>query len=298
MSAALLHPSLPLGLGALGATWALGALALGSWSTHASIPLTLAALLAGYAAAIGPLRERGGWGPPVRWEQWSCFVGGCWVLFASLTGPIHDISDSYLFTAHMVQHLLITLLAPPMLLIGTPDWLVRRALTLRWLALLERALCRPLPAFLLFSGNLALWHLPSFYQATLLRLDVHILQHVLFIGTALIGWWPVLAPARELRPAIAFQLIYLLLLPFPGKAVGMLITMSEDVLYPAYAIAPRIWGISPLADQQIGGILMWEPAGFVFWVTLAAHFFRWFRESRRQELGEDRVVPLVRERVR
>src|SRR5258706_1101353 len=81
------------------------------------------------------------------------------------------------------------------------------------------------------------------------------------------------------------------------KVLGMMLTFSTGVLYPAFAIAPRIWDISPTVDQQIGGIIMWVPAGFVIWINLAAHFFRWYRESARRDRGETNVVPLTRERV-
>lgn len=266
-----------------------------TWSIHPSIPLGIAALLAAYAVAVGPLRRRYGWGAPVPWEQPIAFATGCGVLFVALTGPIHDLSDSYLFTVHMVQHLIITLLVPPLLLVGTPAWLVRAAPS--WVQAAVRALGSAPAAFLLFNGMLAVWHLPALYNATLLRADTHVLEHLLFIATAVIGWWPILAPAHEYRAPMVVQMIYLLLVPFPMKVIGILITLSDRVLYPAYAIAPRVWGLDPLIDQQIGGMIMWVPAGFVFWIALAAHFFRWWEEARRQERGETNVIPLARERV-
>jgi putative membrane protein len=246
---------------------------------------------------VGPLRERYDLGRTPEWEQWVAFVAGCAVLFLALTGPVHDLSDSYLFTAHMVQHLILVLLVPPLLLIGTPAWLVRAMLRPRWLKQIARTLGGAPIAFVVFSFTLAIWHLPQLYNATLLRVETHVLEHLLFIIAAMIGWWPVLAPARELRSQVAVQLIYLLLLPFPMKAIGIFITLSDSVLYPAYAIAPRIFGIDPLLDQQIGGIIMWVPAGLVFWITLGAHFFRWYAESEKQEDYEREAVSLTRERV-
>jgi putative membrane protein len=297
MLRATIHLSLPVGLCAIGALYGVGLATLGSWSIHSSIPIGIACLLGVYGLAAGPLRERYDLGPAVEWEQWAAFVTGCAVLFLALTGPIHDLSDSYLFTAHMVQHLILVLLVPPLLLIGTPAWLVRVILRPRWLKQIVRTLGSALIAFLIFSFTLAIWHLPLLYNATLLRMETHILEHLLFIATAMIGWWPVLAPAKELRSQIAVQLIYLLLLPFPMKVIGIFITLSDTVLYPTYAIAPRIWGIDPLLDQQIGGIIMWVPAGLVFWITLAAHFFRWYAESQKQEGYETKIVPLTEERV-
>ena len=268
-----------------------------SWSVHPSIPIGVALLLGVYAALIGPLRPRLAWGPPVPPKKVAAFVSAVFILFLALTGPIHDLSDSYLFTVHMLQHLILTLVVPPLLLIGTPDWLVRRCLAPAPLGGLARTLGSAPVAYVIFNGMLAVWHLEPLYNMTLFRLDVHILQHLLFLAAAVIGWWPILAPAPEYRSSMIVQMLYLLFAPFPMKIVGILITMSDRVLYPAYAIAPRVFNLDPLTDQQIGGLIMWVPAGFVFWIALAAHFFRWYGESRRQDAGETKVVPLARERV-
>jgi putative membrane protein len=269
-----------------------------AWSIHPSIPVGLVVLLGLYALAIGPVRRRLDWGPPVPAEQVTAFCTAVVILFFALTGPIHDLSDSYLFTVHMLQHLIITLVVPPLLLLGLPAWLVRRLLAPAPVNRIARLVGSAPVAYVVFSGTIALWHLPVLYNSTLMRLDIHVLEHLLFIVTATIGWWPVLAPAREYRAPMIAQILYLLLVPFPLKAVGLLITLSDTVLYPAYAIAPRIWGLDPLADQRIGGLIMWVPAGFVFWVAFGAHFFRWFAEARRQDSGETNLVPLARERVR
>ncbi len=268
-----------------------------SWSIHPSIPVGLVVLVGLYGLCVGPLRRRFGWGPPVPWEQASAFVAAALILFLVLTGPIHDLSDSYLFTVHMLQHLILTLIVPPLLLLGTPDWLVRRVLAPRPLAALARTLGSAPVAFVIFNGTLALWHLPTFYNSTLLRLDIHILEHVLFIVTATVGWWPVLAPAPEYRATRVVQLVYLLAIPFPMKLVGLLITFADTVLYPAYAVAPRVWGLAPISDQQIGGLLMWIPAAFVFWVAFGAHFFRWFAESRAEDAAQTSVAQFTRERA-
>ncbi|MFI5315909.1 MAG: cytochrome c oxidase assembly protein [Myxococcota bacterium] len=291
------HPSLAVGLALGAAIWGAGDAALGEWSVHPSIPFGVGALLALYALAIGPLRELRSLGPPVPLEQWLAFVIGALAIFVALTGPVHDLSDSYLFSAHMIQHLMITLLAPPLLLIGTPGWLVRFLLRPAPLLRAAKFLGHPMTAFIAWNGTLLLWHLPPLYNATLVDLDVHIFEHLMFIATALMAWWPTLAPARELRAAMVFQLIYLLVLPIPMKVLGMMLTFASGVLYPVYAIAPRIWDISPTIDQQIGGVIMWVPAGFVIWINLAAHFFRWYRESARRDRGETNLVPLTRERV-
>src|SRR5258706_14828191 len=197
----------------MGAFWASGFASPCEWSVHPSIPFGVGALLALFALDVGPLREARDLGPPVPFEQWLSFVTGAVVLFVALTGPVHDLSDSYLFSAHMIQHLMITLLAPPLLLIGTPGWLVRYLLRPAPARRVAGFLGHPTVAFLAWNGTLLAWHLPPLYNATLVDLDVHIFEHELFIVTATMAWLPTLSPAHEMLATTACQLSYLLLLP-------------------------------------------------------------------------------------
>jgi len=276
MRRALPHPSLFAGLAAMAAVWAAGVASLGEWSVHPSIPLGVAALLALYALAIGPLRETRRLGPPVPFEQWLSFVTGALAIFVALTGPIHDLSDSYLFSAHMIQHLIITLLAPPLLLIGTPGWLVRFLVRPAPVHRIALFLGHPMTAFLAWNGTLLAWHLPVLYNATLVDLDVHIVEHLLFIATGILAWWPVLSPLREL-PALSypFQMLYLFLMTLPCSLVGALITLSGDVLYTPYAAAPRIWHSTVMGDQQIAGLIMWIGGSLYYFLGFMVVFFIW-----------------------
>src|SRR6266516_4730082 len=126
----------------------------------------------------------------------------------------------------------------------SPSWLARWA-------------TRPLMAGLLFSAPITLWHFPQFYQAALEHHALHIVQHLVFIATAVIMWWPILSPVPELpRASYLMQLLYLFVLGLPMSLAGALITLADGVLYPFYSAAPRVWGLTPLADQQLGGLLM------------------------------------------
>ncbi|OGP86631.1 MAG: hypothetical protein A2Y95_04380 [Deltaproteobacteria bacterium RBG_13_65_10] len=254
------------------------------WSIHPSIPIGLTILAGAYALAAGPLRRRYGWSEwPPDALQVATFSLGLLVFFLALTGPIHDLSDSYLFTAHMVQHLIITLIAPPLILLGTPDWMIRPILRRRILGGLARTLTRAPVAFLVYNLTLAFWHLPALYNETLLLLRVHILEHLLFIVTAFLVWWPVLSPVPEMRLRVPMQVLYLVLLTLPMKALGALLTMADDVLYPAYALAPRVFGLGAFEDQKLGGVLMWEPSGFLFWAAAGIVFYRWWQSEHRAE---------------
>jgi putative membrane protein len=213
------------------------------------------------------------------------FYSGLFAIFFSLNGWLHDLSDWYLFSAHMVQHLLLTLLVPPLLIAGTPGWMLRPALRYRPVAALARVLTNAKVCFAAFSVVLAAWHVPALYNTAMSNHNAHITQHLMFMVAAVMLWWPILSPLPELpRLAYPMQMLYLFLATLPMSVVAVYITYSTNLLYPAYAAAPRILGILPLEDQLIGGLLMWIPGGLLFFAVISVIFFRW------QRLGEDTVA--------
>jgi len=251
-----------------------------SWNLHPSVVIGLV-LLAGLYVYWGGLQA------PRR--KIVAFAGALLVIFGALNGPLHNLSDSYLFSAHMAQHLVLTLLFPPLLLYGTPAWVVRAPplLRVRWVMALARVVTRPLAAAALFTAPIVLWHVPVFYEAALRNHNVHILQHLVFIATAVLMWWPILSPVPELpRLPYLLQMLYLFLLGIPMSITGALITLSDTVLYPFYAAAPRVWGWAPLDDQKIGGLLMWVGGGFVLWVVVTVVWFRYAAREERDDVEE------------
>lgn len=209
-----------------------------------------------------------------------CFYGALFTLVLTLNGPLHDLSDLYLFSAHMVQHLVLTLLFPPLLLLGTPTWmadallapLVRRPVV----GPLVRTLTRPIPALGVYTATLVLWHLPVAYD-TALRLHAwHVAQHLTLMVSAVLAWWPVLSPST-VAPRVHYgaQILYLFAFGMPMTVVAAMITGAETLLYTSYAEAPRVFDLSPFADQRLGGVLMWVPAGLVPLLAFTAVFFRW-----------------------
>jgi putative membrane protein len=224
-------------------------------------------------------------------SQVTSFAGALLVLFLALNGPLHNLSDTYLFSAHMAQHLLLTLVFPPLLLYGTPGRVVRPLLRPRWVRAVARAVTRPLAAAILFTAPIVLWHVPAFYEAALRNHNLHIVQHLVFLTTAVIMWWPVLSPVPELpRLPHLLQMLYLFLLGIPMSITGALITLSDRVLYPFYAVAPRVGGLSPLDDQQIGGLLMWVLGGLMLWIVMTVI---WFRYSVWDQRGDaEKYVPI------
>jgi len=209
-------------------------------------------------------------------ERRAAFYVALLVMFFSLNGWLHDLSDSYLFSAHMVQHLMLALVVAPLIIMGTPGELLRPALKYPWVLSLAKWLTKPTHCFAIFNVVVAAWHLPPAYNYALAHHPVHIVQHLMFLVASVLMWWPILSPLPEL-PRLSYpgQMLYLFLMSIPMAIVSVYICYADTVLYPMYAIAPRIWGISPMNDQMMGGLIMWIPGGLFFYTIISIVFFRW-----------------------
>jgi putative membrane protein len=198
------------------------------------------------------------------------------LMFFSLNGWLHDLSDSYLFSAHMLQHLMLALVVAPLMIMGTPGGMLRPALSLRGVGPVARWLTKPAHCFAIFTVVLAGWHLPPLYNYALAHHPVHIGQHLMILVASVLMWWPVLSPLPELpRLSYPLQMLYLFLLSIPMAIVSVYLAYADGVLYPLYASAPRVWGITPMNDQLIGGLIMWIPGGLFFYSIISIVFFRW-----------------------
>ena len=235
---------------------------------------------AAYLAWVGPLRRRYGWADGVSPWRVAAFFGALGITFAALNGPIHDLSDRSLVSAHMVQHLLLTLVMPPLLLAGTPGWLLRPLLAIPGVAPVGRQLTRPLPALSLYAVVFSAWHFPGPYEWALRQHNAHIFEHLLLMASAVVLWWPVLSPLAEWpRLAPPAQLLYLFVAGIPMVPVAAFITLSEEILYPFYGNAAQQWGLSPLADQRLGGVIMWVGGPLAFLIAMTIVFFRWVSDE-------------------
>ncbi len=250
-----------------------------SWtgfSVHWSTVIGVAALAGLYewrsrAATVDPAL---GAAPDAR--QRARFIAGLVVIVLALNGPVHDLSDSFLFSAHMVQHLVLTLLVPPLLISGTPASLFRQALRSPAVARVAHVISRPTFCFAAFNVVIAGWHFPVLYNFALAHHAVHIGQHLMFLVAAVLMWWPLLSPLPELpRLSYPLQMLYCFLMTIPMSLVAIFITYADSVLYPSYASAPRVWQLSPMQDQMIGGLIMWIPGGLFFVCVMAVVFFKW-----------------------
>ena len=246
------------------------------WEFYPSIILGCLAWVALYAAMAVPLRRRFNLSDegPSRGD-WTRFVLSIAVVFWSLQGPLHELSDVYLFSGHMVQHLLITLVFPPLFLMGIPGWMWDLPLRSEALLRFGRTLTHPIAAFLISTAALYLWHIPSMYDWALEDHDVHIVEHLTFMTGYVIMWWPAFSRSERLPPlSVGYRMVYLFLLTIPMKALGAVITVSDYLLYEFYATQPRVFAMDPMYDQRLGGLIMWIPGGLVFWVTIGVIFFR------------------------
>ena len=224
---------------------------------------------------------------PVTVPRQVAFYSGVALVLVALATPLDTLADKYLFTAHMLQHLLLTLGVAPLLLAGTPAWLMREFLRVTRLTGFVRWAHHPLVAFFGFNLVFALAHVPAFYELTLASEPLHAVEHLVFIATAMLMWMPILSPATEISatyPALG-QVLYLFLQTVPASLVGALLSATNSPYFPTYVLAPRITALSPIEDQQLGGLIMWVGGGLYFLIATGVVFFAW---ARREEAANRR----------
>jgi len=259
-------------------------LTLLGFEIHISVLIGVVYLASIYLFAVGTAREKYGWWPdPVsRWRKAS-YLGAVALIFFSLNGPLHTLSDEYLFSAHMVQHMLLMLVMPAFLIMGLPPWLISKALEKPGVARTARFLTHPVTAFLAYNVAFIWWHIPQMYNWALVNHDLHIFQHLMFMSVAVMMWWPVVNPVPELEriPTGPLLMMYVFAFGIPSTLVSAFITLSDSVFYPWCEMAPRVTSLTPLDDQRLGGLIMWIPGMLIFWVGISAVFFRWTNDEYR-----------------
>jgi cytochrome c oxidase assembly factor CtaG len=249
------------------------------WAWDPSVLVGCAALLICYVWLLK------GWSA----RQFYTFFAGVLVLLLALVSPIDTLGDNYLFSAHMLQHLLLILVVPPLLLLGTPAAFFRSILRNPVVRHVERVLRNPLLAWALAIGTLCAWHLPALYNTALEDEGVHIVQHLCFLITSVIFWWPVLSPIEESRLPALGAVPYLFTAALANALLGIYFTFAPPGLYPAYmrpddglgllSALRGEWGLSPAADQQFGGLLMWVPGGLAYLAAIFGVLARWYASS-------------------
>jgi len=253
-----------------------GRVAWDTWELDPSLIAGLFIAVTAYTYALLTQRPPSERSEPLRTVAY--FIGVA-LIFLALASPL-DIGSEQLLSLHMLQHVMLASVGPPLVLLGLPAWLVRRMLGRGFLFRLAAAVTQPLPAAIAFSLNMWLWHAPPAYELALNHLGVHIFQHVLFLATGLAFWWPVIAPLPELsRIGAGGRLLYLFITGFPMGILALLLLSSNTVVYGFYATGPRLWGVDPLTDQQVAGVIMGGLGEITSFIAFSLLFWRFLGDA-------------------
>lgn len=279
--------------------------AAGRWDWE---PFTIALLLVSagvYALGTRNVWRRAGIARGIRRWQAVCFGAGLLSLGIALLSPVAWLS-TVLFSVHMTQHEILMLVSAPLLVFGHPLLAMLWALPPRTreslgalsqlpaIARSWRGLTGPLTVFVLHAVALWIWHVPRLYEAALRSDALHALEHVSFLVTAALFWWAMIH-GRYGRLGYGVAVVYIFLTAVHSSVLGALMAVAPEVWYPGYARAGAAWGVDPLADQQLAGLLMWIPSGVIFIVFGLGLFAAWLGESdKRVALGS---VPLATRRI-
>jgi putative membrane protein len=253
-----------------------------AWQPHPDVWLLVVALVGGYLYALSAwgATERPGRKPATR-NQRLCFFAGAAVLWIGADWPIHPLAEGYLYSVHMVQHMLFQLVAAPLLILGVPAWLWRRLFRPAPMASLMRTISRPLPAIVIVGGVTGFMHWPVVVDTVATNGALHLLAHVALVGFSFVMWWPVLSPLQEF-PHLSYpgRMGYLFAHSILPTVPASFLTFATAPLYAAYAETPLLlsW-LPPLEDQQLAGLIMKIVGGFYLWGIIAVLFFRWHAEE-------------------
>lgn len=262
-----------------------------AWTFDPGIWFGIVALHGSYLLAVGPLRNKFAASQPVTSKQLTYWTLGILTLIVALITPLSLLSDQYLFSAHMTQHILLTLVAPPLLLLGTPDWFFDPLKTRPALLQMARSLTNPFFVFAAFNVIFLAWHIPSLYNLALYSPVTHLFEHLTIVSTAVLTWMPVLSPTKLLpRLPLPLQVFYIFLQSIVGTGLGAILTLAKEPIYIFYAQAPRIWAIPALEDQVWAGLIMWSGGALIWLLALTIVFFRWFGAKGPIEGGEHEFV--------
>jgi putative membrane protein len=197
------------------------------------------------------------------------------LLWLSADWPVHDVGERYLYAVHMVQHLVLTLVVPPVMLLATPEWLARLVVGQGRVERAVRRMARPVPAALAFNALVLLSHWQVIVNGASSNGLFHYGVHTLLVTSAVLFWIPVCGPFPELRISPPAQMLYLFVTSIVPTVPGAWLTFAEGAVYSAYDIPQRLWGVSVTTDQQVAGLLMKLAGGTYLWVLITVIFFRW-----------------------
>ncbi|HVL81981.1 MAG TPA: cytochrome c oxidase assembly protein [Actinomycetota bacterium] len=254
------------------------------WHPHLEVWAIVGGAALAYRYAVRTLGPR--YAPPgeqvVTRRHVTWFTLGLATLWLASDWPVHELAEGYLYSVHMVQHMLISLVAPPLLMMGMPAWMWRLVLGSGRLLGLVRRITRPLLALVVYNAVLVLTHMPSLVDISVRSEPVHFGVHLLVFTSSLVMWTPVLSPIIEL-PALSYpgRCFYLFLQSLVPTVPASFLTFGDGVIYRFYETTPRIIALSPLDDQRTAGLIMKLGGGFLLWGVITVLFFKWFTAEQR-----------------
>ena len=258
----------------------------GSWRPDLAPTLAIAGLSAAYALGVRNAWRHAGRGRGIRASQVWAFAIGVGILVVALASPLDTLADG-LFAAHMTQHVLLAVVAPPFLVWGAPMvaalWVfspTQRRVVTRWLRhaplhTLWSAVTTPVVAWMLHLIAVWAWHAPALYELALRHPLAHAIEHLSFVGTASLLWWRILAPRTARRTGYAVGILTLFGTAMQTGVLGALLTLSPRAWYPQQSIDAAAWGLTTLQDQQLAGLIMWVPGGLLYVVAMSVLFVAW-----------------------
>lgn len=252
-----------------------------AWNFDPLVTIGLIVTAVAYYWALRRVRAADRYHHPT-WQT-LCFYAGLLTIALALLGPF-DMYNDDVFTFHMIQHMLLIVVAAPLLLLGRPVHLalhaispkssgpvIRKVLRPRAVRGVLTFITNPLVAFFLYNGSIVLWHFPQFYDAAILNNTVHVIEHITFLGVALLFWWPMIDPIprhHKMKRLWAVISVFFTMM-ISSNGLGAILTLSDSVIYSPYLANPNPFGWDPHSDQQIGGLIMWVGGGLIwFFVAL------------------------------
>lgn len=254
------------------------------WHTEPLLLITLLAVGWLFALGTGPLRRRIAPHSAFPLRQVILFYSGLIIIYLAVGSPLDQIGEQFLFSAHMVQHMLLIYVSPVLFLLGTPAWLIDWLLKPKWLRKSMRTLTYPVTGGLLFIFIFTIWHVPVLYEAALQDKRIHVLEHWTIFLPGILMLWPYLTTSECVpRSSYGIRIIAIFLLMVGQLPVFAFLSFAGEALYPTYVWAPRIVELDPLSDQILGGIIM-KVTNMIFSLTiLGISFYFWARSEEQDD---------------
>jgi cytochrome c oxidase assembly factor CtaG len=225
------------------------------------------------------------------WLHALAFAGATLALLGALVTPVDGLGEDYLFSAHMLQHVLLGDIAPLLLLLSLSRVILRPVT--RRLMRVERALgplASPATAIALWLGTMYLWHIPALYDAAVEHPLLHALEHLSFFAAGIALWWPLVQPIPMRRALTGLQpLGYIAAAKGGLAALGLFLAWSSSAHYPWYEDAPRIWGLTAVEDQNVAGVIMMVEQSLTLVLVMVWVFVRMLARSEQEELRRERL---------